>query len=110
MDLASLRREMIRLRRTQIKDLIYDEVFEQKEVALPPTIRTALRDFIVRIADNPDNPDLIGVERGGFRATQFTSGWVLDWEVTRRRRGRMVELFSYGKPEQVKLWDIRNVA
>jgi hypothetical protein len=85
------------------------EVFAIKAADLDPTIRTALWDFVDRIRDNPDHPDVIGKERDGFRASQFTSGWVLDWEVTRRRRVRIIDIFSYGKPEEVKLWDLREI-
>ncbi len=87
--------------------LIFDEGhFLPKATALPTTIKTALWDFAERIADNPDNPDLIGIERDGYRASQFTSGYILDWEVTRRRTGWLVGLSSE-TAEEVKLWDVR---
>jgi hypothetical protein len=92
-----------------IEVVLDEDVFAIKAANLDQTIRTALWGFVDRMRDNPDNPDVIGKERDGFRATQFTSGWVLDWEVTRRRRGWIVDVFSYGKPEEVKLWDLREI-
>jgi hypothetical protein len=79
-----------------------EELFVPKAISLPPTIKTALWDFVERIVDNPDNPDLMWKERDGFRASQFTQGFVLDWEVTRRQSGS-------GAPEEVWLRDIRSV-
>jgi hypothetical protein len=91
-------------------NLIFDEdVFVPKAVSLNAVIKTALWDFVDRILQNPDNPDLIGTERDGFRASQFTTGYALDWEVTRRRKVSIIELFSSGKPEEVKLWAIREL-
>jgi hypothetical protein len=79
------------------------EVFVPKEVSLEPTIKTALWDFVARIAADADHPDVIGKEVGEFRATQFTQGWILDWEVTRRS----TQPSTRGMPEHVKLWNIR---
>ncbi len=92
--------------------LIFDEqVLLPKATSLPPEIKTALWDFVERIVDNPDHPDLIGIigvtgiERDGYRASQFTSGYVLDWQVT--RRSSWMTTLSSGTPEEVKLWDVR---
>jgi hypothetical protein len=83
--------------------LLDKKVFVAKEVRLDPKIKDALWDFVARIVADPDHPDVIGKEVGEFRATQFTQGWILDWEVT----SRSTQHSSRGKPEQVKLWDIR---
>lgn len=84
------------------------ENFVEKEISLPPVVKTALWDLVSRIKENADDPDLIGVEKEGFRTTQFTTGWVLDWEITKRTRVGIIDL-SYGKPREVKLWDIREL-
>jgi len=61
---------------------------------LSPAIKIALLDYLARALENPDDPDLRPWdERKGYRASQFTSGWILDWEVN--------------PPEYIKLWDIR---
>jgi hypothetical protein len=79
------------------------KVFVPKETKLDPKIKDALWDFVARIVADADHPDVIGKQVGEFRATQFTHGWILDWEVARRS----TQHSSRGIPEQVKLWDIR---
>jgi hypothetical protein len=97
-------------------EVVVDEPnFVPHAIALAPTIKTALWDFVGRIKENADHPDLIGtgdkqdpigVQRGEYRASQFTSGWVLYWEVTRRQKTWLIDLSS-GAPEEIKLWDVR---
>ena len=90
--------------------IIDEEVCAAKVDALSGIVETQFWDFVSRIVANPDDPALIQAERKGFRSCQFTSGWILDWEVTRRRRRSfMVDIFTTGIPEEVKLWDIRRV-
>jgi hypothetical protein len=90
-------------------EVILDEVvFAPKAAGLDATIKTALWAFVELIWDNPDDPDLFGTDRDGYRASQFTSGWILDWEVIRGRGSWIVDL-SYGTPKQIKLWDVRAV-
>ncbi len=87
--------------------ILDEEEFVPAASRLDPTIKTALWDFVARMAENADDPDSIGVERDGYRASQFTTGWILDWQVTRRQKIWLVDLFLYGRPKEIKLWNVR---
>ena len=87
--------------------ILDEEEFVPAANRLNPTIKTALWDFVERVVENPDDPDFVGVERDGYRASQFTSGWILDWQVTRRQKSWFVDLFIYGAPKEIKLWNVR---
>jgi len=87
---------------------IDEENFGPHSQTLPPAIHTALWNFVEQVVKNPDDDDLEWEEKDGFRATQFTSGWVLYWEVIRPHPG-FWEPPGSRKPIAVKLWDVRPI-
>lgn len=84
---------------------IDEEKFGPHSQSLPPAVRIAMWDFVEQAVNNPDSDDLEWEEKDGFRATQFTSAWVLYWEVIRPTPG-----FWEGPASRhaiaVKLWDV----
>lgn len=91
-----------------VKVSIDETHFGPNANSLPPEIKIALWDFVKRAAENPDDPDLERSERDGIRASQFTSGWVLYWEVIRKKAGYLLSLRS-GAPVKIMLWDVRRI-
>jgi hypothetical protein len=91
-----------------VKLIVDEENFGPHSQHLAEPIHIALWTFVERAVQNPDDPELEWTEKGTNRASQFTSGWALDWEVIRKKPGRVFSLTS-GTPLAVKLWDVREL-
>jgi len=91
-----------------VKLIVDEDNFGPNSQLLPQPIRIALWSFVQRMVENPDDPDLGWAENDGYRASQFTSGWALYWEVVRKKPGILFSLRS-GAPLAIKLWNVREL-
>jgi hypothetical protein len=86
--------------------LRYDDEFILELASLPSEIAEMLYDFLDRLADDPDAPDLEAQPASrGMWGCQFTSGYCVYWKVERERT--TLTTLSTGRPKMISVRKIK---